>query len=122
MTDFKLDPDFQILVVDDSDTMRAIIIGTLKKIGVTRFQEAFGGKKALEILGKDDGKINLIIPPDSSYPKYHLSPIETRQSFKDKKWKTIVGFQTRNVPHVGHEYVQKTALTFVDGLFINPVI
>jgi sulfate adenylyltransferase len=26
------------------------------------------------------------------------------------------------VPHVGHEFVQKTALSHVDGLFINPVI
>lgn len=68
------------------------------------------------------GKINLVNSFDSIYPKYHLSPIETRKSFENRGWKTIVGFQTRNVPHVGHEYVQKTALTFVDGLFINPVI
>ena len=68
------------------------------------------------------GKINLVNSYESLYPKYHLSPTETRKSFEDRGWKTIVGFQTRNVPHVGHEYVQKTALTFVDGLFINPVI
>jgi len=68
------------------------------------------------------GKIDLIQEPSTPYDRYKLSPRETRVLFKEKGWRTVVGFQTRNTPHIGHEYVQKTALTFVDGVFINPVI
>ncbi|MEM3587837.1 MAG: hypothetical protein QXO71_11015, partial [Candidatus Jordarchaeaceae archaeon] len=68
------------------------------------------------------GKIDLIGEVETPFSKYNLRPVETRILFKEKGWKTIVGFQTRNAPHLGHEYVQKTALTFVDGVFINPVI
>ncbi len=68
------------------------------------------------------GKINFLKEIQSPFPKYTLEPKETRVLFKTKKWRSIVGFQTRNPPHLGHEYVQKTALTFVDGIFINPVI
>ncbi len=68
------------------------------------------------------GKISLIDALKSPYDRYKLSPMETRILFREKGWRTVVGFQTRNPPHLGHEYVQKTALTFVDGVFINPVI
>lgn len=68
------------------------------------------------------GEVDLIEPPESPFAARHLTPREARVLFAAKGWRTIVGFQTRNVPHLGHEYVQKTALTFVDGLFINPVV
>jgi sulfate adenylyltransferase len=68
------------------------------------------------------GKIDLINTPKGPYDQYKLEPLETRILFDEKNWKTVVGFQTRNPPHLGHEYVQKTALAFVDGVFINPVI
>ena len=68
------------------------------------------------------GKIDLIQVSSTPFDKYKLKPLETRILFKEKGWRTVVGFQTRNTPHIGHEYVQKTALTFTDGVFVNPVI
>jgi len=68
------------------------------------------------------GNIILLTNKSREYDEYNLSPKETRFLFKQKGWREIVAFQTRNPPHLGHEYVQKTALTFVDGIFINPII
>jgi len=68
------------------------------------------------------GEIYLLNELPNPFEKYTLRPIETRVLFKERKFETIVAFQTRNVPHLGHEYLQKSALTFVDGLFINPVL
>lgn len=68
------------------------------------------------------GNIILIKKGKREFDQYHLTPRETRVLFNEKGWTEIVAFQTRNPPHIGHEYVQKTALTFVDGIFINPII
>ncbi|KKK55534.1 hypothetical protein LCGC14_3073570, partial [marine sediment metagenome] len=68
------------------------------------------------------GEIFLINEPKATFPELDLKPIETRVLFKEKKWDSVIAFQTRNPPHLGHEYVQKAGLTSVDGLFINPVI
>ncbi|MBM3295409.1 MAG: sulfate adenylyltransferase [Candidatus Aminicenantes bacterium] len=68
------------------------------------------------------GPLDLIAATPTPFDRWKLSPRETRVLFQAKGWRTVVGFQTRNTPHIGHEYVQKAALTYVDGLFINPVI
>ncbi len=68
------------------------------------------------------GPLSLIEVTPTPFDRWKLSPKETRVLFKEKGWRTVVGFQTRNTPHIGHEYVQKAALTFTDGIFINPVI
>ncbi|MFH1014001.1 MAG: sulfate adenylyltransferase [Thermoplasmatota archaeon] len=68
------------------------------------------------------GTIILLSQDKRAFDEYNLTPKETRILFQEKGWKEIVAFQTRNPPHIGHEYVQKTALTFVDGIFINPII
>lgn len=86
--------------------------------------ERHPGVKKLKTCGEYfvGGTVHFLSDPISRYPEYHLTPRETRILFAEKKWNTVVGFQTRNVPHLGHEYVQKSALSLVDGLFVNPVI
>lgn len=68
------------------------------------------------------GEVDLLESPDTPFARHHLTPRETRVLFAARGWRTVAGFQTRNVPHLGHEHLQKTALALVDGIFINPVV
>ena len=69
-----------------------------------------GGLEVFRMIGNDE------------IQKFRMHPSETRSEITKRGWKTVVGFQTRNVPHVAHEMLQKAALNIYDGLFINPLI
>ncbi|TSD03021.1 MAG: hypothetical protein Athens071426_317 [Parcubacteria group bacterium Athens0714_26] len=70
------------------------------------------------------GKIDLIKRRDSLIKRYELTPLQTRKLFEEKHWINVVGFHTRNVIHMGHEFVQISVLKkeHCDGLFVHPAV
>jgi len=123
-----------ILLVDQDD----VPVGILKQEGAFKISKREYAKK---VYGTEDeahpgvakvyaspetaigGRLEIAVKPDyGQYSDLSLTPKETRVLFSEKGWGTIVAFQTRNAPHINHEYLQKTALSMVDGLFINPVL
>lgn len=86
--------------------------------GVQRIQEMWNVLIGGDVQAQEGWKIKF---DDVDWEKI-LTPEQTKKLFAERWFKEIVAFQTRNVPHRGHEYIQKCALENVDALLVHPVI
>jgi len=68
------------------------------------------------------GTLTLLKEPEIESRQYFFRPRETRKLFAERGWRSVAAFHTRNVPHRAHEYLQKLALSYVDGLFVHPIV
>jgi two-component system chemotaxis response regulator CheY len=87
--------DFKILAVDDSPTMRRIIINTLKRAGYQDVIEAQDGKDALAKLKVE--KVNFVIT-DWNMPEMDgLTFVATLRSMEEYKNLPVLMVTTRSV-------------------------
>jgi sulfate adenylyltransferase len=68
------------------------------------------------------GETHLLKQVETEISKYQKFPNEIKEIIYDRGYKSVSGFQTRNIPHRAHEYLQRLALEHTDGLFIQPLL
>jgi sulfate adenylyltransferase len=103
----------------------------LERVYMTNRTDHPGGAMVLKdprdyLLG---GEVRVLPQPKHpEYGQYVLSPRETRALFREKGWKRVVAFQTRNPLHRAHEYAlvagleRLTAEGHFAGAVLNPLI
>ncbi len=68
------------------------------------------------------GRITLLEKRAAAFPAHHNEPAQTRAHFRERGWRRIAAFQTRNPIHRAHEYLTKCALEIADGILIHPLV
>jgi len=70
------------------------------------------------------GRIDLLRRLELPTRELELAPQDTREEFSRRGWTNVAAYQTRNVPHTAHEYLQRCTLEReeIDGLFVHPVV
>jgi sulfate adenylyltransferase len=101
----------------DRETESVAVFGTsdLDHPGVRALHDAGDWVAAGEVRA-------LRLPEHHQFREYRLTPRQTRHAFRERGWRRVVGFQTRNPVHRAHEYIQKCALEIVDGLLLHPLM
>jgi len=87
----------------------------IKHPGVARLKQ-----QGSTLLGGDIWLLNW--PEPREFQRLPRTPAKTRNIFAAKKWRRIVGFQTRNPIHRAHEYIIENALQIADGFFLHPLV
>jgi pyruvate kinase len=83
---------------------------------------------AARLIGRDltmlGGPIEYLDRPAIDRSPYELTPTQTRMIFDIKGWTKIVAFQSRNVPHRGHEHIITNVCDrcHADGVLLHPAI
>ena len=111
-------------IIEVGSIYKADLMEEARQVFKTTDPEHPGVKKLLERSpGYIGGAVKVLNRPQPDrFPEFYFDPQQTRQFFLDKGWNTVVGFQTRNPVHRAHEYIQKSAMEIVDGLFLNPLV
>ncbi len=65
-----------------------------------------------------------LLPP---FDKFWFPPVKSREEYDRRGWTTVINHQTRNVPHIGHEFLMKDAGYTGDmepchGIQVNAII
>ena len=69
------------------------------------------------------GKLSVLnLAHHEDFLAHRLTPTQTRQEFRRRGWRQVVGFQTRNPIHRAHEYLLRCALEIADGLMVHPLV
>jgi sulfate adenylyltransferase len=129
-----LRPGQEVALADEAGTRLAVM-------NIAEIFRADRRREARAVFGTDDeahpgvrnvlgahalclgGKVTLFADiPGRTFLEYRLEPAQTRAQFRQRGWRKVVAFQTRNPTHRAHEYIQKAALEICDGLLLHPLV